>query len=76
MRGFTLIELAIVIALIGIMSIYANAKLSAMGCFNTATQADVAASLISRAQVKAIAGNMHIFIQCNAFCVPNDNFLP
>ena len=66
MRGFTLIELVIVIALIGIMSIYANAKLSAMGSFNTATQADVAASLISRAQVKAVAGNMQIFIQCNA----------
>ena len=63
-KGFTLIELVITLILLSIISVYAGSKLSAIPMIASGFDADVAASAFRRAQTKAVASNMNIYLLC------------
>jgi prepilin-type N-terminal cleavage/methylation domain-containing protein len=54
MAGFTLVELAITVSVIGILSAYAMMKLMTPGTLTLPTQAQAVAAFIRRAQVLAV----------------------
>lgn len=65
-RGFTLVELIVVIIVIGILGAVAASRLTDRGGFDSRAFADQAASLVRYGQKVAIAQNRNVYVRINS----------